>query len=180
MRRPQDSTQNPVDVLENSLTRDQGNLGVLALLVAKGAELEKGDHLHWTPLTVAVVNSNIDAVALLLAAGASPSHKSRTGLMPHELPPMNPRPRRVLSVLLRAGAPLPRVSYGNWERSDNAHTRAARQYVAKIAAAGSWAAYEKAHTTRLVPVFEKVFPRPRLPHEIASHVVRFWFHTGDY
>ena len=55
-----------------------------------------------------------------------------------------------------------------------------RQYVAKIAAAGSWAAYEKAHTRDLVSVFEKVFPRPRLPHEIASHVVRFWFHTGDY
>ena len=32
----------------------------------------------------------------------------------------------------------------------------------------------------IVPVFEKIFPRPRLPHEIASHVVRFCFHTGDY
>ena len=60
------------------------------------------------------------------------------------------------------------------------HTRSARQYVAKIAAAGSWDAYEKAHTRDLVSVFEKVFPRPRLPHEIASHVVRFCFHTGDY
>ena len=60
-------------------------------------------------------------------------------------------------------------------------TRKARaQYVAKVRAVGSWAAYEKAHTTRLVPLLEKIFPRPRLPHEIASHVVRFCFHTGDY
>ena len=55
-----------------------------------------------------------------------------------------------------------------------------RALLAKVRAAGSWTAYEKAHTTRLVPVFEKIFPRPRLPHEIASHVVRFCFHTGDY
>ena len=58
--------------------------------------------------------------------------------------------------------------------------KARAQYVAKVRAAGSWAAYEKAHTARLVPVFEKIFPRPRLPHEIASHVVRFWVHTGHY
>ena len=61
-----------------------------------------------------------------------------------------------------------------------AYRKARAQYVAKVRAAGSWAAYEKAHTARLVPVFEKIFPRPRLPHEIASHVVRFCFHTGDY
>ena len=110
---------------------------------------------------------------------------------------MNSRNRRILYMLIRAGAQLPRASNAEWMRetprfrgehaewineSNNGfqHTRAARQYVAKIAAAGSWAAYEKAHTTRLVTVFEKVFPRPLLPHEIASHVVRFCFHTGDY
>ena len=74
-----------------------------------------------------------------------------------------------------------RGEHAEWINESNngfQHTRAARQYVAKIAAAGSWAAYEKAHTRDLVPVFEKVFPRPRLPHEIASHVVRFCFHTG--
>ena len=58
--------------------------------------------------------------------------------------------------------------------------KARAQYVAKVRVAGSWTAYEKAHTTRLVPVFEKIFPRPHLPHEIASHIVRFCFHTGDY
>ena len=55
-----------------------------------------------------------------------------------------------------------------------------KRYIAKVTVAGSWVEYEKGHTRRLVPVFEKIFPRPRLPHEIASHVVRFCFHTGDY
>ena len=77
------------------------------------------------------------------------------------------------------------MRYAEWMRESNngngfEHAQAARRYVAKIAVAGSWDAYEKAHTTRLVPVLEKVFPRPRLPHEIASHVVRFWVHTGQY
>ena len=74
------------------------------------------------------------------------------------------------------------ASHAGWMRDTDIDSKsvAARRYVAKIAAAGSWAAYEKAHTTRLVTVFEKVFPRPLLPHEIASHVVRFCFHTGDY
>ena len=93
--------------------------------------------------------------------------------------------KRLLPMLLRGDSPLPRATHAQWMRELNEgymrDTRKARaQYVAKVRAAGSWAAYEKAHTARLVPVFEKIFPRPRLPHEIASHVVRFCFHTGDY
>jgi hypothetical protein len=91
-------------------------------------------------------------------------------------------------MLLRGGSPLPRATHAEWMREihpaaswrieDNRKAR--KQYVAKVRGAGSWAAYEKAHTKSLVPVFEKIFPRPRLPHEIASHVVRFCFHTGYY
>ena len=153
----------------------------MSLLVENGADPNATDHLNWTPLTWAVVTSNVDGVALLLAAGASPSPKSNTGLTPLEYGgAMNSNRRRVLAMLIRAGAALPRASHGNWLCLDNEHTRAARRYVAKIAAAGSWAAYEKAHTRDLVTVFEKVFPRPRLPHEIALHIVRFCFHTGYY
>ena len=84
-------------------------------------------------------------------------------------------------MLLRYGSPLPRSAYARWMNpSSDYYKPTMRKYVDKVAAAGSWAAYEKAHTSRLVPVFEKIFPRPRLPHEIASHVVRFCFHTGDY
>ena len=93
--------------------------------------------------------------------------------------------KRLLPMLLRGGSPLPRATHAQWMRELNEGymrdtRKASAQYVAKVRAAGSWAAYEKAHIARLVPVFEKIFPRPRLPHEIASHVVRFCFHTGDY
>ena len=89
--------------------------------------------------------------------------------------------KRLLPMLLRYGSPLPRAAYARWMKPSSAHYKPTWcQYVAKVAAVGSWAAYEKAHIARLVPVFEKIFPRPRLPHEIASHVVRFCFHTGDY
>ena len=85
-------------------------------------------------------------------------------------------------MVLRFGAPLPRFGHAIWMDPSMSYRRSPKMelFVAKIAAAGSWAAYEKANTKSLVPVFEKIFPRPRLPHEIASHVVRFCFHTGYY
>ena len=93
----------------------------------------------------------------------------------------NTKNKRVLPMLLRGGSPLPRSSHATWMKESGYYYQPTPcQYVAKVAAAGSWAAYEKAHTARLVSVFEKIFPRPRLPHEIASHVVRFCFHTGYY
>ena len=126
-----------------------------------------------------VISANIDGIALLLAAGASPSLKCKAGKIPLEYGLM--AKKRLLPMLLRYGSPLPRAAYARWMKPSSAHYKPTWcQYVAKVAAVGSWAAYEKAHIARLVPVFEKIFPRPRLPHEIASHVVRFCFHTGDY
>ena len=122
--------------------------------------------------------------SIVLAAGASLSLESNTGGRPLEYNSgmIWCQGKHVLPFLLRFGAPLPRSSYCHWmkESDTSGLARARRQYVAKVRAAGSWAAYEKAHTMRLVTVFEKIFPRPRLPHEIASHVVRFCFHTGYY
>jgi len=191
------STPLHVAASHNAADKLAASRQILSLLVEHGADPNAKGFRHWTPLTLAVINGNIDNVALLLAAGASPNPKNVSGYYPCEHgAQMTPKKRRIITMLLRAGAPPPRASHaGTWMSGkcpatgrpksggayyNNAQARAMRQYVAKIAAAGSWAAYEKAHTTRLVTVFEKVFPRPRLPHEIASHVVRFWFHTGDY
>ena len=126
--------------------------------------------------------NNIEGVALLLAAGASPSSETDAGLMPLEYGSPETRFKRILPMVLRFGAPLPRFGHAIWMDPSMSYRRSPKMelFVAKIAAAGSWAAYEKAHTKSLVPVFEKIFPRPRLPHEIASHVVRFCFHTGHY
>ena len=51
-------------------------------------------------------------------------------------------------------------------------------YRAKVAAAGSWAAYEKAHRARLTAIF--VPKLQRLPADAISHIVGLWAHTGYY
>jgi len=51
-------------------------------------------------------------------------------------------------------------------------------YRTKVAAAGSWAAYERAHRARLTAIFVNKFPR--LPADAISHIVGLWAHTGHY
>ena len=52
------------------------------------------------------------------------------------------------------------------------------EYRAKVVAAGSWAAYERAHRTRLTKVFAPQFPS--VPVAVVSHIVAFWARTGWY
>ena len=51
-------------------------------------------------------------------------------------------------------------------------------YLAKVLAAGSYKAYEKAHLKRLVDMFLPKFPD--LPAEIIPNIVRHWGHVGYY
>ena len=53
-------------------------------------------------------------------------------------------------------------------------------YLAKVHAAGGWKRYAQAHSTRLAPIFAKVFPHARLPPELVSHIVDLWAHVGYY
>ena len=68
-------------------------------------------------------------------------------------------------LLLAAGATIP-------PDADNAYLR-------KVAAAGGFPAYEKAHRMRLTATCARVV-FPRLPVDAVSHVVAFAFHTGYY
>ena len=52
------------------------------------------------------------------------------------------------------------------------------EYRAKVVAAGSWAAYERAHRARLTKTFAPKFPHIRA--EIVPTIVAFAFHTGWY
>ena len=52
-------------------------------------------------------------------------------------------------------------------------------YLRKVTAAGGFPAYEKAHRQALATKFAaKAFPR--LPTDVAGHVVAFAFHVGYY
>ena len=93
-------------------------------------------------------------------------------------------------MLLRAGSPIPRLSYGqtsegrsNWLCNGETPYNAQNypiicEYRAKVVAAGSWAAYERAHRARLTKVLEPKFPQ--IPAEIVPTIVAFAFHTGWY
>ena len=68
-------------------------------------------------------------------------------------------------MLLAAGATIPSDAYD--------------AYLRKVAAAGGFPAYEKAHRQALATKFAaKAFPR--LPTDVAAHVVAFAFHVGYY
>src|SRR3954467_4644404 len=50
---------------------------LLALLIAAGASLDQRGHNDWTPLHAAASRDDAEAVAMLLAAGADPSMRTR-------------------------------------------------------------------------------------------------------
>ena len=87
---------------------------------------------------------------------------------------LNTRHSYVLPVLLRAGATLDMASI------DRYRDRVGHAYLAKVHAAGGWKRYAQAHSTRLAPIFAKVFPHARLPPELVAYIVDLWAHVGYY
>ena len=74
------------------------------------------------------------------------------------------RTPRLYPVLLAAGATIPPYTTD--------------AYLRKVAAAGGFKAYEKAHRQALVALAAKCFPC--LPKEVAAQVAAFAFHVGCY
>ena len=134
----------------------------------------------WTPLAYAVTSCrhegvrHLRTVELLLSRGANPNQ--RVVNMTYNATPLelindgnvtsSARTRRLIShLLLRYGAEI--------------SPAATDPYLRKVAAAGGFRAYERAHRARLAaPLARVVFPR--LPVDVVSHVVAFSFHTGYY
>ena len=87
-------------------------------------------------------------------------------------------PNYVLRALLRGGATLDMASIEQYGYAVPTHPD--YPYVARVHAAGGWKRYEQAHIMRLAPIFSKIFPQSRLPHEMVALVVSFWAHVGHY
>ena len=109
-----------------------------------------------------------ECVRVLLSAGAGSGINDRNPINKTALDcairygPRNGR-RRVFPLLLAAGATIP--------------PNTTDAYLRKVTAVG-FPAYEKAHRQALVALAAKAFPR--LPTEVAGHVVAFAFHVGYY
>ena len=73
--------------------------------------------------------------------------------------------RRLVPILLRAGAALP------------AHTTNA--YLQKVIAAGGFGRYERAHLNAIAATFAPKFSH-LLPPELVRRVAEYAFHAGNY
>ena len=109
---------------------------------------------------------SIEMVQMLLQAGADIHPRNGRGHTALEEALFN-RKRHLYPMLLSAGArnPIPSRFHAD-------------AYLLKVAAAGGFPAYEKAHRQALVTWAAKCFPR--LPVEVAAQVVALAFHVGYY
>ena len=184
---------------------NMGYAPVVELLCKAGADVHSWRNLatgecslHYT-----VRDGHVEVVRTLLRLGAKvnvysdpDSPGSLTFVSPLDIAIICHR-RRMYPLLLRAGARLTRAeldkfggdhfdAWGNLiedpqfqeppmtpDRAD-----ADSPYLAKVLAAGSYKAYEKAHLKRLVDMFLPKFPD--LPAEIIPNIVRHWYHVGYY
>mgnify|MGYP001300528081 CR=1 FL=1 len=182
-----------------------GHAPLVELLCKAGADVHSWRNLatgecslHYT-----VRDGHVEVVRTLLRLGAKvnvysdpDSPGSLTFVSPLDIAIICHR-RRMYPLLLRAGARLTRAeldkfggdhfdAWGNLiedpqfqeppmtpDRAD-----ADSPYLAKVLAAGSYKAYEKAHLKRLVDMFLPKFPD--LPAEIIPNIVRHWGHVGYY
>ena len=147
---------------------------ILAMLLEAGARAvvnHRYDGNNWTALSQATRSGRMECLHLLLAAGADANLRVQNASLnesPLETAIKWDRyadRKRVFPVLLRAGAAIP--------------PNVTHPYVRKVAAAGGFPAYERAHRLRLATILARVV-FPRLPLEMVSHLVAFAFHTGDY
>ena len=161
-----------------------GSLAIVKMLLAAGgdanARYRDGNGYTYSPLLQRVITAlwaaSGDVADALLKAGAdanSPEFGENKSIMSWSI---QAGQRRFWPVLLRGGAVLPSrecpfLSTHPWRsRTD--------PYLLKVEAAGSWAAYERAHRARLTKVLEPKFPQ--IPAEIVPTIVAFAFHTGWY
>ena len=119
----------------------------------------------WTALHTASRAGHTECVRVLLSAGAGLDINVKNPLRMTALDCAIRWSPYISPLLLAAGATIP-------PDADNAYLR-------KVAAAGGFPAYEKAHRQALATIFAaKAFPR--LPTDVAGHVVAFAFHVGYY
>ena len=161
---------------------------LVSILLAAGADVNATHGRNLNPLSEAVNKGKLALIPLLVAYGASLTQEC-SGLTPVEWMSACANCRRILPLMLRLGSPLPRLeaqAHGRtrrWMRYgetpfDAIFYQILLDYRTKVAAAGSWAAYERAHRARLTAIFVPKFPI--LPEDAISHIVGLWAHTGYY
>ena len=158
-------------------------LEITLLLIEAGADVNLMDLFGgWSPLIIACQRGNEAIVAALLAAGASFSRRVSLDYGVQSSLPVERvlnNHKRVVSMLLRAGSPLPvhgETIFMN-ERAVGFNAAAA-SYVSAVSAAGGYVPYARAHRKKLAAIFTPKFPQ--LPEEVVPTIIEFWAHVGHY
>ena len=160
-----------VTAVYNAVSHNHPEILAMLLEAGAGAVVNNTVTSGWTALAQAARSGHMECLHLLLAAGADINLRVQNESL--DLSPLEMAIRwddhgdlrRVFPVLLRAGAAIP--------------PNVAHPYLRKVAAAGGFAAYERAHRLRLATILARVV-FPRLPLDVVSHVVAFGCHAGDY
>ena len=157
-------------------------LEITLLLIEAGADVNVIKQGDWSPLKLACSHGTEAIIAALIAAGASLTRLVSTmGGGPSDLPVerVSNNHKRVVSMLLRAGSPLP-VHAKTIYMNDRAYgfNAAATEYVNAVAAAGGYVPYARAHRKKLAAIFTPKFPQ--LPEEVVPTIIEFWAHVGHY
>ena len=154
------------------IAADCGHAKVVAALIKAGADVNRVDACNVTPLHRACSrdssrdDSRVEPALLLLRNGAAVNVRDDDGDTPLDFAIANPRGRRFVPILLRAGATLP-------AESDDAYLR-------KVIAASGFGRYKRTHLDALVATFAPKFAHRSLPPEMVRRVVEYAFHAGHY
>ena len=169
---------------------------VVAMLIRHGADVNLGSEKGLTPLHIASIFGCCEIIPVLLAAGADvKAIYNRPSDDEIWFTPETPLESaigfarfRAYPLLLRAGAAIPDDPPGFWTHPDRGDCR----YLQRVADAGGWEAYRRAHVDKLALLFT---PKPEtgsgrrrskrrrsplhgLPPELVRRVVEYWAHAG--
>jgi len=153
---------------------------VIAALIKAGADVnvtplcsERGAN-NRTPLYVACERSDVEPAKVLIRNGADVNARASHGITPLDWAISWTR-RRLVPILLRAGAALPAASSIFLQRPSACQTTNA--YIQKVRAAGGIQQYERNHLATLTATVKSKLGLPARP---ARLVVECAFHVGDY
>ena len=88
--------------------------------------------------------------------------------------------RRLVRVLLQAGATISDQRLSYYSAFDYAEYDLIRPYLQKILKAGGFKAHAKAHRQKLVTMFVRTRCFQPVPDEIVPLIVDYGFHIGFY
>ena len=157
-------------------------LEITLLLIEAGADVNVIKQGDWSPLKLACSHGTEAIIAALIAAGASLTRRDSLHYPGQSALPVEGvlnNHKRVVSMLLRAGSPLPVHAKTIFMKERlSGFNAAATNYVKRVGAAGGYVRYERAHRQRLVAIFVPKFTW--LPAEVVPTIVDFWAHVGHY